>query len=150
MNRILSKSIIALALSFVFPAIAFASVISLSPTTIPVTPGKVFTVRVVVNPNGAKVYTASANVSFDKNLVKVDKFTPATGWTFAVPGGAFSNTAGTLTEGAGLIGGFTSPKLLGTITFTAKKAGTARILITSKSTALDTSNKNSCYYKESA
>ncbi len=143
MNRILSAAIVALVL--VFPAGAFASVISLSPTSIPVTPGKVFTVRVMANPGGAHVYTVSAHISFNPALIS------ETGFTFApnmlqLPmkgSNVVNNTTGVIIKTAGYIPkGITSTALFGTITFKAKKVGMAHISVTTKSMMLDTNSKN--------
>ena len=143
MNRILSAAIVALVL--VFPAGAFASVISLSPTSIPVTPGKVFTVNVMVNPNGAHIYTVRANISFDPALVSETafKFSPKLLVLPMKGSDVVNNTTGVLIKTAGYIpSGITSTALFGTITFRAKKVGVAHISVTTKSTVLDANSKN--------
>ena len=142
MNRTLS--IIFAALALALPASVSAASISLSPSTVSVTPGKTFTVTLTAVPSGAKVYTARANVSFDPALVSVSGFDLASDWLALKAGGydLVDNTNGSLIKTAGYPGGVTAPTVFGTVTFTAKAAGTAAISVTGQSMMLDDNNKN--------
>ncbi len=142
MNRIFSTLIIGLAL--VLPASVFASTVNLSPTTVSVTPGKVFTVQVMANPNGAHVYTVRANISFNPALVQVTNFTFAPKWLALSTSGydVTNNTTGSLIKTAGYPGGITSSTAFGVITFKAKAMGSAHIAVTNKSLTLNANSKN--------
>ncbi|HQU07873.1 MAG TPA: cohesin domain-containing protein [Candidatus Paceibacterota bacterium] len=142
MNRIFSVG--ALVLSFVLPAAAFAASVGLSPASVSVKPGEVFTVTVLANPAGAHVYTVRANISFNPSLVSVTNFAFAPKWIQLTQPGydAIDNTNGSLIKTAGYPGGITNPTVLGTATFTAKKAGTAAITATNQSLLLDANGKN--------
>ena len=142
MNRIFSTLIIGLAL--VLPASVFASTVNLSPTTVSVTPGKVFTVQVMANPNGAHVYTVRANISFNPALVQVTNFTFAPKWLALSTSGydVTNNTTGSLIKTAGYPGGITSSTAFGAITFKAKAMGSVHIAVTNKSLVLDANSKN--------
>jgi len=142
MNRFLFVSAMAMALAF--PAFAFASVISLSPTNVSVTSGKVFTVTVTANPDGAHIYTVRANLSFNPALVQVTNFTFAPKW-FVLPMKGYdvtNNTTGVLIKTGGYPGGITAPTVLGTATFKAKATGSVHIGVTTKSLLYDASSKN--------
>ncbi|HFC10982.1 MAG TPA: hypothetical protein ENJ75_02215 [Candidatus Kaiserbacteria bacterium] len=142
MNRILLTFVIALA--FVFPTATFASTVTLSPTSISVTPGKVFTVSVTANPDSGHLYTVRTNLSFNPALVQVTGFKFAPKWLAISATGydVTDNTKGLIVKTAGYPGGITSPTIFGTVTFKAKKAGTAYVSVTTKSMTLDENSKN--------
>lgn len=142
MKRFLLTLIVAL--SVVLPASALASNVTLSPTAVSVTPGKVFTINVTANPVGEKVYTVRANVSFNPKLVHVTSFTFAPKWLALSTSGydLTDNTNGLIIKTAGYPGGISSPMLFGTITFTAVASGTANISVTGNSLVLDENSKN--------
>lgn len=142
MSRIFSMVVIALA--FALPASSLAATLGLSPTTISVTPGKVFTVTLTAVPEGAKLYTVRSNVSFDSALVTVTNFAFAPKWLALSTTGydSIDNTNGLLVKTAGYPGGITAPTVFGTITFQAKVAGTAHIDVTGQSMLLDENSKN--------
>lgn len=142
MNRF--SFVLIAALAFVLPGAAMAATVDISPTTVSVTPGKTFTVTLTADPAGAKVYTTRANVSFDPALVSVTGFTLAPKWLALQASGydAIDNAGGTLIKTAGYPGGLTAPTVFGTVTFTAKAAGTATVQITSKSMMLDDTSTN--------
>ncbi len=142
MNRILSALVVAFAL--VLPGAAMAASVNLSPATVSVTPGKTFTVTVTAEPAGADVYTVRANVSFDPALVQVTGFALAPKWLALSMSGydSIDNTNGMLIKTAGYPGGITAPTVFGTVTFTAKAAGTAHLSVTGQSMLLDENSKN--------
>ncbi|MHB1162974.1 MAG: cohesin domain-containing protein [Minisyncoccota bacterium] len=142
MNRFSSALFVALAL--VLPGAALAASVNLSPTTVSVTPGKVFTVTLTAEPVGAHLYTVRANVSFDPALVTVTDFTFAPKWLALSTSGydSIDNTNGMLVKTAGYPGGITAPTVFGTVTFRAKAAGTAHITVTGQSMLLDENSKN--------
>lgn len=142
MNRILLTFVIALA--FVFPTATFASNVTLSPTSISVTPGKVFTVSVTANPDGGHLYTVRTNLSFNPALVQVTGFKFAPKWLALSATGydVTDNTKGLLVKTAGYPGGITSSTIFGTVTFKARKTGTAYVSVTTKSMTLDENSKN--------
>ena len=142
MSRIFSVVVVALA--FLFPASSFAATVNLAPTTLSVTPGKVFTVTLTAEPEGTKLYTVRSNVSFDPALVTVTNFAFAPKWLALSTTGydSIDNASGLLVKTAGYPGGITAPTVFGTITFRAKTAGTAHIDVTGQSMLLDANSKN--------
>ncbi len=142
----MTKIISSFVLLFVFaiPASAFAASISLAPTSFSVKPGQTFTVSVTALPVGTKVYTVRANISFDPSVLSVTKFTFTPKWMPLSQPGYYTtdNTKGILVRTGGYPGGITSPTVMGTATFTAKKVGVAQITAGSKSLVLDANGKN--------
>jgi len=101
----------------------------LSPVSKTVVPGQTFTVAVTVVPSGATIYTAKADIRFPANLLEVRGFNFGNGWlALAQPGyDTVDNAGGVLIKSAGLPGGLTANRVLGTITFRAKAIGTATV-----------------------
>src|SRR6266498_528758 len=116
----------------------------LSPAAKTVTKGQTFTVVVSVKPVGDKVYTVKASVTYPASLLEVKSFAFASGWLpLTQPGyDSINNTNGLLVKSAGYAGGLSSLKTLGTITFRAKAAGTARVLVGNDSLMLNATNVN--------
>lgn len=140
-----SKTILAAVVAVLaMPLITAAATISLSPTSISVTPGQTFTIAVTTNPAGSTLYTVKADVSFDPAIVEVTNFAFASGWMpLTQPGyDAIDNSTGKLIKTGGYPGGITGTKLMGTITFKAKAAGTAVVNTTGASLALDQTSSN--------
>jgi len=141
MKKILSAITLS---TLLLPAIAFASSITLAPTTVATTAGKTFSVTVGVNPTSGKAYTVRANLSFDPSAVELTGFTFAPKW-MVLPQEGYDledNTNGVMVKTGGYPGGITAPTTLGTATFRAKKTGTATIAATADSLILDAGNKN--------
>lgn len=127
------------------PFMATAATISLSPTTVSVTPGQTFTITVSANPTASEtLYTVKADISFDPALLEATNFTFASNWMPLSQSGydAMDNTKGTLTKTGGYPGGITRSTVLGTATFRAKAAGTATLVTTSNSLALNKTSTN--------
>ncbi|MFH1253481.1 MAG: cohesin domain-containing protein [Candidatus Uhrbacteria bacterium] len=101
-----------------------------SPQTYTVQTGSTVDVVLKVNPNGESIDTVRANLSFPPAFLEVVSFTLGSQFPYATPGNAWSNSAGTLSEGAYVYG---SPVLtegtFGTITFRALSSGTATVSI---------------------
>ena len=141
MKKILSAITLS---TLLLPAIAFASSITLAPTTVATTAGKTFSVTVGVNPTSGKAYTVRANLSFDPSAVELTGFTFAPKW-MVLPQEGYDledNTNGVMVKTGGYPGGITAPTTLGTATFRAKKTGMATIAATANSLILDAGNKN--------
>jgi len=139
MKKILTSLILALAL----PVSAFASTLSLTPSTISVAPGQTFSVTIAVNPQEAD-YTVEAFLSYSAPLLEVVSFTQAPGWLTLSQAGydSVDNTSGRLVKTAGYSGGVSSSKVFGTVTFKATSAGTAMISAADGSQILDANNHN--------
>src|SRR3989338_3253827 len=141
MKKILSAITLSVLL---FPAIVFASSITLAPTTVATTAGKTFSVTVGVNPTSGKAYTVRANLSFDPSAVELTGFTFAPKW-MVLPQEGYDledNTNGVMVKTGGYPGGITAPTTLGTATFRAKKTGTATNAATADPLIIDAGNKN--------
>ena len=141
MKKILSAITLS---ALLLPVAAFASTITLAPTTVATTAGKSFSVTVGVNPTSGKAYTVRANLSFDPTAVTFTGFTFASKW-LALPQEGYDiedNTNGVLAKTGGYPGGITAPTTLGTATFRAKKSGTVTIAATGNSLILDANNAN--------
>ena len=119
-------AIIALA----FAPLAHASTISYAPAAISVTDGQSFSVSVSVDPGAEKAYGVQLEAIFPADLVEATGMTLESGWISPV---SPFIAAGKLTQMAGVGGGFTAKKTLGTIAFKAKKAGTAAIAVAGSS-----------------
>ena len=121
-----------------------ASTIVLSQTSQVVNTGQIFTVNVVANPTGSTGFTVKAIVRYPANLLEVRSFTFRSGWLLLTqPDYDFiDNVGGVMVKSAGLPGGFTGAKVLGTITFRAKAAGTGTVNIDGSSLVLDSGSQN--------
>ncbi|MDB5194025.1 MAG: hypothetical protein JWN50_39 [Parcubacteria group bacterium] len=141
MKKILTT--LAFLLILTSPFAASASTTSFSPATVSVTPGQSFSVSVYVDPQETD-YTAKVALSYPAGLLSVSSFSFASGWLpLSQPGyDSVDNAAGIIIKTAGYSGGFSSTKLFGTVTFTAKAAGTAVIAPTGSTQILDANNTN--------
>ncbi|MEK7125918.1 MAG: cohesin domain-containing protein, partial [Patescibacteria group bacterium] len=124
-------------LIFVTPALA-ATTVSLLPQNVDVKVGQSFSVAVSVNPAGVKNYTIKLEMKYPADILEVESFTIAKGWTpWQQPGYyLIDNTNGILIQSAGYPGGLTSTASFGTVVFKAKKSGEAKIQVTGNSMAL--------------
>src|SRR3989344_9605495 len=141
MMKYLRFFILSLVLSM--PSLISASTVYFSPSVATVTAGQSFTVTLIVDPQGT-AYTAKVAASFPANLLSVVSFSHAPGWLpLSQPGyDSVDNSSGSLIKTAGLSGGFSSPKVFGSITFVAKGSGTANINIAGGTEILNSSNQN--------
>ncbi len=122
----------------------YASSITFSPATVSVTAGQTFTVAVSANPQGTKLYTVKAEVSYPAALLEATGFTFGSGW-MPLPAAGYDstdNTVGKLVKTGGFPGGFVDTKALGTITFKAKADGVATISTGGATLAYDAQSKN--------
>ncbi|HEY4522385.1 MAG TPA: cohesin domain-containing protein [Candidatus Paceibacterota bacterium] len=140
MKKITLTALISLLALAALPA--YASTITLSPTTESVSVGETFTVTVNANPAGAKLYTVKALLSFPSSILEVTNFTVDSTWPLTPPGNTFSNANGTISQTAGFAGGFTETKRFGTVTFRAKANGSATVAVASGSAAYDAQSQN--------
>ncbi|MBX4198995.1 hypothetical protein KW800_01825 [Candidatus Parcubacteria bacterium] len=141
----MKKALLALSLSLALPMLASASTAYFTPATVTVKPGQSVTLSIIVDPQGAQVYTAKIAVSYPSDLVSVTSFSPASGWlSLNQPGyDVVDNAAGSLIKTAGYAGGFSGVKIFGTITLTAKASGSATVSITGTTQVLGANNENS-------
>ena len=130
------------ALLFALPTLA-ATTASLSPSTITVVPGQKFTVIISVNPQGTANYAEKIEVVYPPETLAVDSFTFANNWmALAQPGyDVTDSTMGVLIRTAGYPAGFASTTTFGTISFSAKKAGSGTITIGNSSLAFEVNSQ---------
>ncbi|MDO8565257.1 MAG: cohesin domain-containing protein [bacterium] len=128
---------------FGFGASAYAATVSTSPTSVTLSPGQSVTLTIIVDPQGT-AYTAKVALSFPPNLLSVSAFSQASGWIpLSQPGyDSVDNSSGSMIKTGGATGGFSSPKVFGTVTFTSLAAGTANINVTGATQVLNASNQN--------
>jgi hypothetical protein len=132
-----------LALSLAGSALA-ATALSFSPATVNVKENESFSLTVKVDPQGIKNYTVKLELSYPADLLKVDSFNFGGGW-MAIPQPGYDlidNTNGLLVKTGGYPVGLDSVANFGTISFSAKKAGSGTIKTTGNSMALDSQNSN--------
>lgn len=130
-------------LLFVAPALA-ATVVTLSPATINVAPGKTFDVAISVNPQGTANYVEKVELTYPADLLEVKSFTQGNAWMGLTQPGydLMDNTNGVLLKSAGYPSGITAQTPFGTVTFSAKKAGTGTINIGGNSVAFEVSTQS--------
>jgi len=127
-----------------FPALA-ATTVSFSPASVSVNPGQSFNLTINVDPQAVKNYTAKIELHFPADLLEVTSFNfDGSGWmAWNQPGYDLTdNTNGILIKTAGYPGGFNSPATFGTVSFSAKKAGSGTIQTGSNCLTLDANNQN--------
>jgi len=98
--------------------------------------GKTFQVNVNIDPKGQALDTARIEIKYPSDLLEIKSFD--FGPSFTIPSGenAFDNSTGIFTYGAGIPEGTNQPALFGTITFSAKSAGSAAISLSPESLVL--------------
>ncbi len=116
--------------AFAIAPLAYASTISYAPASVSVTEGQTFSVGVSVDPGAEKAYGVQLEATFPSDAIEATGMTLESGW---ISPASPSITAGKLTQMAGVGGGFSTKKMLGTISFKAKKAGTATIAVADSS-----------------
>lgn len=130
------KKIFLLSVLLLLPALASASSISISSPAASYKTGQTFSVTVSVNPNGEAVDTVRANLSFPADKLKVESFALSPMFSYQSGSNGFDNTVGTLSWGAGVPGGITSPTVFGTAKFKVIKDGNANVAVTGDSLVL--------------
>lgn len=125
------------------PVLAATSV-KLTPAAVKTNAGQVFTVPVVVDPQGVKNYTVKVMLNYPADLLEVRSFTFSSRWMPVTQSGydLVDNSNGILIKTAGYPQGFSANAQLGTVTFRAKKAGTGTVSLAEGTTALDQANQN--------
>ena len=110
------------------PVWAFASTISISPSSGSYNSGQTFTATVQVQPAGNQVNAVEAELSFNPAVLQVVSVSQAGSafnlWTTEPE---FSNAAGTITFGGGNTTPFTTPSTAVTVTFRAASEGTGTV-----------------------
>lgn len=125
------------------PALAITNVL-LSPTNVSVNSNQIFTMTVTIDPQGESNYTNKLELNFPSDLIEVKSFAFSAGWMpVSQPGyDLVDNGNGVFIKTGGYPGGISAPTIFGTVTFSAKKAGTGLIKVSDNSLALDASSKN--------
>jgi len=143
-KKILITSLIVLGGFLLVGSVWAATNISFSPTSINVSPGENFNLTISLNPQGIRNYTVKTEVSYPADLVEIKSFNFGQGWTALSQTGydLVDNTNGLLIKTAGYPGGIPISASFGTISFSAKKAGSGTISLGSNSIALDAENQN--------
>jgi hypothetical protein len=123
---------------------AFASMILFSPTTISGSQGATRQVSVIVDPQGATLYSAQVELRYPASSVEVTSFTYTSNViALSQPGyDSVDNTAGVLIKSAGFPGGISVPTVIGTATFRIKKAGQSEVTVGSGTKLLNDQNAN--------
>lgn len=123
-------------LGLLLPSFLLAASLSIAPATGVYTVGNTFTVRVTLNTEGKPVNSADGEFKFNPQELSVVSINSASSiFDLWVTKPTFSNAAGTIS----FSGGTTPPGFTGsngtvfTITFSAKSASTAKVLMTSGS-----------------
>ncbi len=120
------------------------SVFQFSPANVNTNPGKTFTLKVTLDPQGIKNYTSKMEIDFPANILKVNSFTFGSNWTAVSQTGydLTDNNNGILIKTAGYPGGISSPVTFGTISFTTKKEGSGVITVIGNSFVLGAAGQN--------
>jgi hypothetical protein len=136
MKKIISTMIVtACAIGFSVAPVLAATTASFSPSTIKVVTGQTFNMVVSVNPNGATDYAEKVVVNYPADLLSVSAFNYSSNSMPLTQTGydSIDNANGVMIKTAGYAGGIKSVAPFGTITFVAKKSGTANVSIGSGS-----------------
>ncbi len=135
-SSILRLSFFVLLLVGFFPRSIFAATLFISPSSSSVTSGNIFTVNVIVNTEGQSINTSDAIIQFPTDILQVVSVSKGSSiFSLWVEDPNFSNTTGQISFN----GGIANPGYLGnygqlvSITFQAKKAGSASILFSDSS-----------------
>src|SRR3989338_8292277 len=121
-----------------------ATLASLSPANVSVTSGKSFNITIAVNPQGVSNYTEKIELTYPADILEVKSFNFGGSWMPLSQTGydLIDNVGGKLIKTAGYPGGLSSSANFGTVSFYAKKTGSAIIKLGANSLALDANNQN--------
>lgn len=129
-------SFLVLLLIVFFPRFTLAATLFMSPSSSSVTTGNIFTVNVIVNTEGQSINTSDAVIQFPTDILQVVSVSKSSSiFSLWVEDPNFSNTTGQISFN----GGIANPGYLGSygqlisITFQAKKTGSASILFSDSS-----------------
>lgn len=126
------------------PSYTLASAFLFQNRSVAVPIGKSFSLPITVTPMGEKQYTVRFTIAFPPDKFEVTSFVFASSWiAVSQPGyDVIDNGRGELIKTAGFPRGFTSPQAFGTVTFRAKQAGDASIVVGPRSFVLNADSKN--------
>ena len=121
-----------------------ATNIVLSKVVVEVVEGQNFTIGIALDPGDIKNYTAKIEAAYPSDLLEMNIFTFGEGWIqLNQPGYDLADAArGLLIKTGGYPTGFASTQTFGTISFSAKKAGSGVISVGGNSLVLDATNQN--------
>jgi hypothetical protein len=145
MNKNIFQTILFAAVGLLIAPVAFAANIVFTPSTVNVTTGDSFTVQVSVNPQ-VKVGAVEVELKYPADLLEVTGFSLDSHW-MAAGDNSIDNTKGVAVKSGGYPGGITSQTVFGTVSFKAKKAGSATVSLGSNSMALNASSANVLTYE---
>ena len=121
---------------------AGSAAISLSPQAESYKVGQTFTATISVDPGTEKIDMVRAKLTFPSDLLEIKNFSASPTFGYQAGSNGFDNTTGNFSWGAGAPGGISTPNTFGTIVFSVKKAGNAKIEINQDSLVLsDGQNK---------
>lgn len=138
-NRLIAGAAVA---ALFAPVLALAATTaSLSPASANVVAGQKFNVTISINPQGTANYAEKLEVDYPADILEISSFTLGGSWLAMTASGydSIDNTNGVLIKTAGYPGGFSSATAFGTISFSAKKAGSGTIEIGNTSLAFQSS-----------
>jgi hypothetical protein len=144
MNKsIFTKILVAIGLLVIAPA-TFAATFNISPTTVNTDVNSNFSLQIALNPQNVASYTSKLELTYPSDLLEVTSFTFDNKCMQLSQAGydSIDNTNGILIKTAGYTGGITSTTNFGTVSFHAKKSGTANITVGTGSLILDSTGKN--------
>ena len=147
-NRIVgSMSALVLILALAAPSIASAKTdVTLSSTETAVKAGETFNVSISIAPSGETAYTSKVALSYPSDLLRAGTFSFAPDWlALSQPGyDSIDTVNGSIVKTGGYTKGVSSgtTQIFGTMTFTARRSGTAVISVTSGTQIYDSSSKN--------
>jgi len=123
------------------PALAVTT-LSFSSTRLSVQQGEVFVLRLVLDPQDIKSYTAKMDLSFPADLLEIDSFAFASNWVgLPQPGyDLIDNTGGKFIKTGGFPAGVSAPVVFGTITFYVKSTGSGIVSLGNNSLVLNATN----------
>lgn len=145
MNKNIFQTILFAAVGLLIAPVVFAANIVFTPSTVNVTTGNSFTVQVSINPQ-VKVGAVEVELKYPADLLEVTGFTLDSHW-MAAGDNSIDNAKGVAVKSGGYPGGITSQTVFGTVSFKAKKAGSATISLGSNSMALNASSANVLTYE---
>lgn len=106
---------------------AEAATLYFSPVQSNYSPGQIVKLNVIVNPNGSTYDTVGADISFSPDVLQVQSVAINPVFSQSSPDNSFSNSAGTISYGAGIPGGSSQTANFATVTFSVKQAGNASV-----------------------
>jgi len=132
---------------FVAPQAVSAASFTFTPASGSFSTGDSISVQVGIDPSGTSVNTAEGTLSFDSSLLSVSGISKdGSAFSLWTADPSFSNSAGTVDFSGGTPTAFSNKKVILTINFTAKAAGTASVAV-SKGSILAADGKGTDVYQ---